>query len=125
MDTELDFRNTELDFRNVDLTVLPRFIADTRIALLSIEHAINALQAMRSNILADFDYAIAGDTSFSNDAKRKAAKQKLMATDKEYLSVEQNLAVLARQKSEQEIQLGFYRDELRVKLALLGGGDAG
>jgi hypothetical protein len=44
-----------------------------------------------------------------------------MATDKEYLSVEQNLAVLSRQKAEQEIQLGFYRDELRVKLALLSG----
>ena len=113
-----------LDFRNVDLTVLPWFIADTRIALLDIEHAINTQQSVKAGLLADFDYAIAGDASLSNDAKRKAAKQKLMTTDEEYLSVEQNLTVLARQKAEQEIQLGFYRDELRVKLALVGGGDA-
>jgi hypothetical protein len=113
-----------LDFKNVDLTVLPRIIADARVSLLDIEHEINTQQAMRSSILAEFDYAIAGDASLSNDAKRKAAKQKLMTTDKEYLSVEKNLAVLARQKAEQEIQLGFYRDELRVKLALVGGGNA-
>ena len=114
----------ELDFRNVDLTVLPWFIADARVVLLSIEHEINTQQSVKAGILADFDYAIAGDASLSNDAKRKAAKQKLMATDEKYLTVEKNLAVLARQKAEQEIQLGFYRDELRVKLALIGGGNA-
>jgi hypothetical protein len=113
-----------MDFRNVDVTVLPWFIADAQVVLLDTEHEINTQQSVKSSILADFDYAIAGDASLSNDAKRKAAKQKLMTTDEDYLTVEKNLAVLSRQKAEQEIQLGFYRDQLRVKLALIGGGNA-
>lgn len=105
-------------FEHYDLVLLPKKIAEVRLDLLHIGQEINDQQVMQAQILADIDLTIAADATLTNDAKRKAARNLATAENKEFLAVQANLRVLHQQQAKAQIEVDFYRDELKVALVL-------
>jgi len=112
-----------MELLSYNLQDLPITIANCRRKALEIDSEINVQHALRQEILADVELTIAADATLSNDTKRKAAKQLAIGSHQQYLAIENNLRVLQILRAEKEIELEFYRNEMKVAIALRYGSE--
>lgn len=105
-------------FKSYALALLPKVIAKVRMNLLEISREIHVQQSLQSQLFAEIDAAIAADTLLTNEAKRKAERTARAAQSEEIKAVNGNLDALSAQQSLAQIELDFYRDEMRVAIAL-------
>jgi hypothetical protein len=105
-------------FNHYDLPKLPEIIAEFRVGMLATARALNEAKAEYAEVLADIDLAIASDATLTNDAKRKGARSLATKTHSQLKEIQCRIDALTEDHAKEQILLDFYRDELRVGLAL-------
>lgn len=95
------------------LSDFPACISQAQLELLSQERHVRLLQEAIAQRQADIENAVAFDASLTNDAKRKARKAELMATD-EYQQWQQDLQIAQDKRTELQIGLELLRNQFTV-----------